>query len=360
MAELESVPYDPAGTRYHTFRIPALLAVDDLLLAFCEGRLESSSDTGPIDIVLRRSRDGGRSWDDLQVVRSATGMTCGNPVPIFDPQSGDIVLVSVQNDAAAHEADIAAGRVPPEDGRRVFVQRSADLGDSWSPATEITDQVKRPGWGWYATGPCHGVAISAGDHAGRLVVPANHSVITEDATDNIGSRHGGHCIISDDGGRSWSIGFVDDHGADGMINANETTVAELSDGRLIFNARDHKGRNRRAQAVSYDGGQTLVEPYAGCPEFVGKETQGSMISTDGTRLLLCTVSDPDLRRGLTAYWSKDASGWEQGRVIDPDPSGYSDLQPVGDDRVGILYETGETDYRERIRFTLRALDELEH
>lgn len=358
MADWESIPYDPAGTGYHTFRIPALLATDDALLAFCEGRIDSGSDTGPIDIVLRRSHDEGRNWDELQVVRPATGMTRGNPVPILDRASGDVVLLSVQNGAQAHEPDLARGRVAGPDSRRVFLQRSPDQGASWSDPVEITDQVKRPDWGWYATGPGHGITVAAGDHAGRLVAPANHSVVPDVETAELSSCYGGHCIVSDDGGRSWFIGFVDDHGADGMINANETTVAGLADGRLIFNARNHKGRTPRVQAVSSDGGGTLVAPYTECSAFGGVETQGSMISPDGRRLMLCTVADPDVRRGLTAYWSSDAADWQPGALINDGPSGYCDLQPLGGDRIGILYEAGEADYREQIRFLACSLDEL--
>jgi len=353
-----SIPYDPAGSGYHTFRIPALLATDDVLLAFCEGRLESTADAGPIDIVLRRSHDHGRTWDDLRVVRPAEGMTRGNPVPILDPASGDVVLISVQNGTDAHEPEIARGQVPAADARRIFVQRSDDQGLTWTDAVEITDQVKLPDWGWYATGPCHGLAISSGDHAGRLVVPANHSVIPGVETDDISSAHGGHTIISDDGGRSWSIGFVDDHGADGMINANETTVAERSDGRLVFNTRNHKGRTRRAQAVSLDGGRTLAEPYAECPEFPGRETQASMISPDGKRLLLATVADPDTRRELSAYWSDDGVTWQSGAVINTGPSGYCDLQLINAEQVGILYEAGEDDYREQLRFAVIPIETL--
>lgn len=45
-----SIPFEPAGS---VFRIPALLAVDDVLLAFCEGRIASDSDAG---LVCDRTR----------------------------------------------------------------------------------------------------------------------------------------------------------------------------------------------------------------------------------------------------------------------------------------------------------------
>ena len=45
---------------YHTYRIPSLLlAANGDILAFCEGRTNSASDRGKIDILIRRSSDGG-------------------------------------------------------------------------------------------------------------------------------------------------------------------------------------------------------------------------------------------------------------------------------------------------------------
>lgn len=39
---------------YHTYRIPALAVTSGgTVLAFCEGRRDSSSDTGQIDLLLR-------------------------------------------------------------------------------------------------------------------------------------------------------------------------------------------------------------------------------------------------------------------------------------------------------------------
>ena len=56
----------PTSTRratpgIHTFRIPALIAArNGTLLAFAEGRRSGGGDAGDIDLVLKRSRDGGR------------------------------------------------------------------------------------------------------------------------------------------------------------------------------------------------------------------------------------------------------------------------------------------------------------
>lgn len=364
---MSSTLFDPAGTDYNTFRIPALLTIpaagadgDPLLLAFCEGRIESSADHGPIELMQRRSTDGGRTWQPLQVVCRAEQKTCGNPVPMLDPTSGDVVLVSTQNGAEVRESAITDGSADPDDTRRVYVQRSADLGLTWSDPVEITDQVSRPDWGWYATGPCHGIALQHGDHRGRLVVPANHSVIPAggvdpDAKDGL---YGGHSILSDDGGNSWRIGFVADYHGD-AINPNETTVAELADGQLVFNARNYHGsRGRRVQAISRDGGETLARRYAPCRRVSTPDVQGSLISPDGRRLLLSTPSRRTTRQDLMIFVSDDARTWRRGAMINSGYSGYSDLALLDEDRVGILYEAGATASNEEIRFVVRTTAEL--
>lgn len=337
--------FDPAASPYHTFRIPAVVRDGQDLLAFAEGRIGSAADDAETELVLRRSCDGGRTWSPLQVVSRATGMTCGNPAPVVDPRSGEVVLLSMRNGQNVND-DLASRGADPVHGRRVFVQRSPDRGATWSSAVEITEQVKPEGWGWYATGPCHGIALEHGEHVGRLVIPANHSVLGPPLgvdRNSMAPYSGGHCILSDDGGRSWRVGFVDRN--DGtVINANETSAVELADGRVLFNARNHRGSgSARVQAVSADGGDTLTGTYNELPTVTAPGIQGSVIRVDG-RLFLSTPADPDRRRGLTVFVSDDDGGtWRAGTVLHAGPAGYSDLVPCEDGRVGILYEAGDGD-----------------
>src|SRR6185503_18957190 len=54
---------------YHTYRIPAIVvATNGAVLAFCEGRKNGAGDAGDIDVVLKRSADGGKTWEGMQVV----------------------------------------------------------------------------------------------------------------------------------------------------------------------------------------------------------------------------------------------------------------------------------------------------
>ena len=156
-----------AGTDgYHTYRIPALeVTATGAVLAFCEGRRDGSGDSGQIDLLMRRSDDGGRTWGQSHVVVTEPGMTCGNPAPVLDRHTGTIWLPFCKNHADGDEALIRKGLAP----RTVWVTRSDDDGASWADPVEITAVVKHPGWTWYATGPCHGIQL----RSGRLVVPCD-------------------------------------------------------------------------------------------------------------------------------------------------------------------------------------------
>lgn len=76
------------------FRIPTIIKTSSgKLLAFCEGR-KSLFDHGSIDLVMKTSKDNGSSWTPLKVVWTNRPNTCGNPSPVLDTISGDIIIVA--------------------------------------------------------------------------------------------------------------------------------------------------------------------------------------------------------------------------------------------------------------------------
>ncbi|CAM5412252.1 sialidase family protein [Streptomyces aurantiogriseus] len=362
-----SVPYVSGQDGYASFRIPAAVTTrQGTLLAFAEGRRDGPGDTGDIDLVVRRSTDGGRTWGPLTVVAAGDGHTRGNPAPVLDPRTGAVVLVSCSNDGAATEAQIMRGEVPPERGRRVHVQHSRDDGRHFTEPRDITDAVKPPSWRWYATGPGHAVALTRGPCAGRLVVPANHSASPPAGSPDTGREaryYGAHALISDDGGRTWRLGFVD-AGYEGEYNANESSAAQLPDGRLYFSARDEKGRGagHRLDAHSCDGAETLDRPYA--PQRTLDDVpvvQGSVLQLEGSDapLLFSGPSRPTARQAPALWRSTDGGGsFTRAVTLSERPAAYSDLVQVDRETVGVLYETGTAGPYERIEFRRLPVDGL--
>lgn len=153
---------------YHTYRIPSLITTGKgTLLAFCEGRKGGRGDAGNIDLLLRRSTDGGKTWGQTQVVWDDAGHTCGNPCPVIDRRSGTIWLLLTHNRGEDHESAIVAGR--SKGSRTVWVSHSRDDGLTWAKPIEITRDVKKPDWTWYATGPGVGIQL----RSGRLLIPCD-------------------------------------------------------------------------------------------------------------------------------------------------------------------------------------------
>ncbi|MEU5609433.1 sialidase family protein [Streptomyces sparsogenes] len=360
-----SVPFRAGTEGYASYRIPAVVATPaGTLLAFAEGRVRSAADHGDIDLVLKRSADGGRTWGPLQVVAENGGGTAGNPAPVV-AGDGRVVLVHVTSAAGATEDLIRRGRVPAAEGRRVWVTHSDDDGASWSAAREITVEAKRPEWRWYATTPGHALRLRHGPWAGRLVVPGNHSTPPTAAGDTgaEGKYDGGHDLLSDDDGATWRIGYVDDN-PDGYVNANETTAAELPDGRVYFNARtDGAAPGRRADAHSSDGGASLDRPFRPQAGLAGPAVQGSLLhlsrSGDPDLLLFSGPADPAHRALMTVRASRDGGvTWRPAHTVDGLPAAYSDLVGIDDATVGLLYETGDFSAYSTITFRRVPVEEL--
>jgi sialidase-1 len=86
---------------------------------------------------VRRSADGGRTWGHQETLYEEGGtrpVTIGNPCPVVDRSTGTVWLTFLRD-----YTDV--------------VTASTDDGRTWAAPQAITDAVKRPTWGWYATNP---------------------------------------------------------------------------------------------------------------------------------------------------------------------------------------------------------------
>lgn len=334
---------------YDTYRIPALIATSGgTLLAFCEGRRNGRSDTGDIDLLLKRSTDGGKTWSGSQIVWDDGANTCGNPCPVVDRTTGAVWLSMTWNHGQDKEQEILNGA--SRDTRRVFVSHSDDEGLTWSKPREITATVKPPEWRWYATGPGVGIQLAQGPRPGRLLIPCDHSLISADAK---GSDYRSHVIFSDDHGQSWQWG--------GVIGpaVNECQVVELLGGKLMMNMRNYdRSHTTRAVATSEDAGATwspvwhdpaLVEPI--CQASFLRYTRQPPDERSGLLFANPAHAPAGGRRDMTVRMSYDeGQTWPVHRVLWAGPAAYSSLAVLPDGRIACLFEAGDKQPYERIVF----------
>lgn len=328
----EQVLFESGKNGYHTYRIPAIVQTrKGALLAFCEGRVKGGGDSGNIDIIMRRSTDGGKNWADQQVIWDDKGNSCGNPAPVVDVDTGTVWLLMTWNRGEDHERLIISQT--SKDTRRVYLSKSDDEGVSWSEPKEITDDVKKKDWTWYATGPCHGIQLRQGKHKGRLMIPCDH---IEAKTRHYYS----HVIYSDDHGKTWKLG-----GTTPSHKVNECAVVELSDGRLILNMRNYdRSKKTRQVAFSDDGGMTwkdqrhdeaLIEPVC----------QASLLSVyppDDEAKPYLFFSNPASQKGRTGMTVRvshdDGKTWPKSKLIYAGGSAYSDLVRLSENEIGVFFE----------------------
>ncbi|MFF3644162.1 exo-alpha-sialidase [Streptomyces sp. NPDC002564] len=345
---------------YACFRIPAVVRTTrGTLLAFAEGRVDDCSDAGDIDLVLKRSHDGGRTWGPLQVINEGGGDTHGNPAPVVDRESGRVLLAETYNTGRTdgRNCDVPCDRTP-------HLQYSDDDGRTWSAPRDLSAEILPADWNsWYATGPVHGIQLSRGRHAGRLAFAVNAE--TWNGT-RVTANHAA-LVVSDDGGDHWKIGATDSYpiADDGTFRQkpSEMTLTERPDGAIHVSGREQDGTDlgHRTQTVSRDGGDSFAAPFRALPDLYTPQVQGSTLWFGG-RLLLACPGDPDRRRTMQLRSSYDGGRtWDsvdRGTTVTTDWSGYSDLVRADRTHAGLLYEGGAVDARDEIRFARFTEDHL--
>ncbi len=317
---------------YHTYRIPALVvSKKGTLLAFCEGRKTGRGDHGDLDLILKRSTDNGKTWGKQILVHEEGGevkITIGNPCPVVDQSTGFIWMSLCR------------------DNRKVFITHSEDDGMTWARPRDISGVATKPNWTWVATGPGNGIQLTRGKFAGRLVMPCDHRTGGRNTYNTNGHSHS---LYSDDHGKTWVMGKPTDSGM------NECAVVELVDGRLMLNMRSYRGKNRRAVALSRDGGTTWGHSIDD-PTLVEPVCQASFIRfTDTKRFrknrLLFSNPASKARNKLTVRISYDeGKTWPLGKILNAGPAAYSNLTILADHSIGNLYERGEKNAYETITF----------
>ncbi|NWF84670.1 MAG: exo-alpha-sialidase [Bryobacteraceae bacterium] len=314
--------FEAGAAGYKGYRIPALVATTKgTLLAFCAARKELG-DWADIDIAMRRSTDGGKTWSPMKIIASRGAMTVDNPTPIADRKTGAIHFLFQVNYA------------------QLYYMRSADDGKSFSTPVEITEAAHsfrrgwapesssdRYGWSVVAPGPGHGIQLSSG----RLLVPiwlSPHYRHRPSVTST---------LYSDDHGKTWNAGaLIPQDPASPLLNPSEHVLVELSGGRVMSNLRNEGKEHRRAVTYSPDGISNWTAPqfHQGLFETV---CMASMIRA-GARLVFAgpsTLPRNDLRVRLSL---DEGQTWPHSKLLLAGPAGYSDMAASPDGVISILYE----------------------
>lgn len=363
----QKIPVFQSGNDgYKSYRIPAIIALPNGdLLAFCEGRKHGAGDFGDIDIVMKKSRDNGKTWGALQVVEDADSLQAGNPAPVVDltdkafPKGRIFLFYNTGNN---HEGEVRRGKGL----REVWYKTSADNGSTWSQPVNITSEVHRPNqpevnpsynfkenWRSYANTPGHAMQLEWGKYKGRIFVAANHSSGNPEHNFTDYAAHG---FYTDDHGKTFHLSPTVS-----IAGSNESTAAELSGDALMMNSRNQRGDVRaRIVSISKDGGTTWDTSYfdKALPDPVN---EGSLLTLGkkGNKAILafCNAADTARRDNLTLRISEDdGKTWKKSFVIDKsseskgDNSAYSDIVKIGQNKIGILYE--KNNYKEIVFTTV--------
>ncbi len=304
-----------------------------------------------MDILLRRSTDGGTNWYPTQVFAPRKNQQpTSNVTPIID-QDGKTIHVLYQRNYA-----------------NCFYVKSTDEGATWTQPTDITYAFEqfRPEYNWkvLAPGPDHAIQLSGGTNKGRLVVPV---WLCEPDPNRPGGDHRPSCIatvFSDDLGQTWQRGAIVANngdraaGGDTIVNPSEHAAVQLTDGRVMLNIRTESAPHRRLVAYSPDGATHWTRPVFD-EELFDPVCMASLVrlpqNGEAKAALLFVNPDsqgdgkyPDKsaksrkRENLTAKLSRDeGQTWTTSRVIDPSLAGYSDVAVAPDGMIYCLYEKRE-------------------
>ncbi|MEO8564121.1 MAG: exo-alpha-sialidase, partial [bacterium] len=340
----------------HTYRIPALaVANDGTLIAAFDARNDSKGDLpGNIDVMVRRSRDLGRSWSAARrVVDFDAGRGGGDASLLVDRTTGRVFLFYVYAPAGmgifksnTDRDSASTGTVHPQ------VIWSDDHGASWKGPRDLTAQLKPSGaTGMFATSG-HGIQLSARSAApGRLLQPYAW-------LDGERRMHAANAY-SDDHGATWRLGASIGTGLD------ENKVVELSDGRVMQNIRSYaKEVSHRLVAISHDGGvhfdSAMVDRQLPDPrnnaDIVRVAPDAAPATREAQMLLFSNTADEAHRRNLTVRLSCDSGrSWPVSKVVEPGLAMYSVMARLRDGTFGLLYENGEDEGLTFARFDLAWL-----
>ncbi|MFD5654018.1 exo-alpha-sialidase [Streptomyces sp. NPDC127039] len=330
-----------AGTGSPYYRIPALTrTTEGTLLAAYDARPTLGDLPGNIGVVLRRSTDGGTTWQAQQVVRKdAAPKGYGDPSLLVDRETGRVFLFYAASVNQGFFGSATGNDESDPDVLQADYSYSDDDGLTWQHE-RITADVKDPSWAGMFAASGEGIQLRHGIHKGRLI--QQYAI----------RRNGANYAVSaysDDHGATWRTGTPVGPGGD------ENKTVELSDGRVMLNNRS---KPYRTVAYSTDGGVTY-SPFQQDTELPAPANNGSVTrfapNVDASHpraswLMFSNTATTGSRSNLTVRLSCDnGQTWPVRRTVEAGAAAYSTLTPLSDGTgpnpgMGLLWERGNVDH----------------
>ncbi|MFF9347646.1 exo-alpha-sialidase [Streptomyces sp. NPDC014734] len=345
--ELTSQDLTVDGVGSPHYRIPALTtSVKGTVLAAYDARPTLGDLPGNISVVLRRSTDGGVTWQPQQVVRQdAAPKGYGDPSLLVDRETGRIFLFYA---ASVNQGFFGSATGNDENDPNVLqadYSYSDDDGLTWSHR-RITKQIKNPAWAGMFAASGEGIQLRHGTYRGRLI--QQYAV-------RVNGANYAASAYSDDHGETWRMGNPVGPGGD------ENKTVELSDGRVMLNNRSAP---YRTIAYSTDGGVNYT-PFAQDTQLTDPANNASVMrynpdaapsDPQSSWLLFSNTENASARRNLTVKMSCDnGRTWPIRKVVDPGAAAYSTLTRLPGGRLGLLYERADYQHITYASFDLKWL-----
>lgn len=330
----QSIVFTPGDLGSVSYRIPAIVtAADGSLVTLTDKRKYNAGDLpGDIDILARRSTDGGKTWGQPVTVAFGTGggKGFGDPV-LLKANSGKLITLFVGGPGLWSST--------PTNPIRSYVSTSSDNGLTWTTPRDVTDQLFGAGsldpirskWKASFFGSGQGLCT----RSGRVMAVAAVSEPDMGGLQN-------YVFYSDDEGENWNVSKRAIQGGD------EAKVVELNNGDILMSSR--AGGNR-LWAKSKDGGVTWGAKNS-WSQIWGNACNADILRYTSTLdgyskdRLLHTLPNANDRRNVSMWISYDeGTTWPTKKTICPGTSAYSSFTILPDGTIGVYLEVdGDTPY----------------